>query len=396
MRILHVLHTSLPHSCGYSIRSDRILSIQKDMGMEVFAVTSARQPDAAPDCVMDGIHYWRTPSPRLWRSPIREMQLISALAGKVSEVIGRVNPDIVHAHSPVLVGLPAYRVARRAHLPIAYEVRDLWENAWVDHGRFRADSTGYRAARRLESFLIKRADAVVTLCDSLREELEPRRGGPVAVAANGVDPDLFAPVDARAEWVSTWNPQGRRLIGYIGSFQPYEGLETLIGAMPRIVHTTPDAHLLIAGDGPLRTSLEEKVRSLSLSAHVTFTGRVPHDRVREIYALAEVLVYPRVATRTPELTTPLKTLEALSMAKAVLASDLKPLRELVEDGRTGMLFKAGDIEDLASKATAMLADDALRDRLGHQGRRWAISNRRWEDSVAHYGNVYDQVLSARR
>ena len=106
-----------------------------------------------------------------------------------------VRPDLIHAHSPVLVGLPALRVAQRLGLGFVYEIRDLWENASVDRGRFGAESPMYRVARRLESHVLSRADAVVTICDLLKTELQPRAGRPdkVHVVANGVDAHAFAP-----------------------------------------------------------------------------------------------------------------------------------------------------------------------------------------------------------
>src|SRR6267378_6488093 len=124
MRVLHVLHTSLPNICGYSIRSDRILSLQRKMGIELAVVTSAQQPDNPPDEILAGIPHFRTRTPSLARSPVREIQLMWALARRIAAVFDQVRPDVIHAHSPVLVGLPAYFVARRRGLPLVYEVRD--------------------------------------------------------------------------------------------------------------------------------------------------------------------------------------------------------------------------------------------------------------------------------
>lgn len=395
-RVLHVLHTSMPYVCGYSIRSDRILSHQREMGIEVNVLTSAQQPGTPSDEVLEGIQYFRTRCPHLMSSPIRELQLMWVLARRLSAVIEQFRPDIVHAHSPVLVGLPAYLIARQRRLRFVYEIRDLWENASVDRGKFAAGSIPYRAAQGLETWLLRRADAIVTIGETLRDELQRRTGRNIAVTPNGVDPDFFQPLEPDPEWLRQWNPDGRQVIAYVGAFQPYEGLDVLVKAMRLIVAQQDRVHLLIVGDGPERPDLEMFVEEEELQTHVTFTGRLPHNRVKEIYAVADLLVYPRIATLTTQLTTPLKPLEALSMRKAVLASDLPAIRELISDQATGMLFEPGNAEDLAEKALKLLSDPALRIRLGGEGRVRILQERRWDLSVARYEPIYLRLLADRK
>src|SRR6266480_5859840 len=270
MRILHVLHLSLPFVSGYSIRSEQILSIQRRMGMEVSVVTSAQQPDAPSDAVLDGVPHFRTPPLRLMHSPIREIQLMYALLRRIASAIEEARPEIIHAHSPVLVGFPAYFAAKRHGLPFIYEVRDLWENASVDLGKFAAWSVSYRAARSLETWLLRRADAVVTIGETLRDELQGRTKRNVAVTSNGADPEAFCPMEPDPEWRREWNSGDDQVIAYVGSFQPYEGLEILIRAMRQIVAQRDRVHLLIVGDGPERTGLEALVEKEKLQRQVTF------------------------------------------------------------------------------------------------------------------------------
>jgi PEP-CTERM/exosortase A-associated glycosyltransferase len=393
MRILHVLHTSLPYVCGYSVRSERILSLQRQMGMEIAVVTSAQQPDTPSDEVLDGIPHFRTLCPRLMRSPIREVQFMWALSRRIAAVVEMARPEIIHAHSPILVGLPAYFIARRRGLPLVYEVRDLWENASVDRGKFAAESVPYRAARSLETWLLRHADAVVTIGETLRYELQRRAKREVTVTQNGVDPNVFRPLEPEPKWSQEWNPGGNQVIAYVGSFHPYEGLDILVSAMRQIAAKRDRVRLLIVGDGPERSGLEALVAGEELQAHVTFAGRLPHSRVKEIYAVADLLVYPRIATLTTQLTTPLKPLEALSMGKAVLASDLPAMRELISHQETGILFDPGNPADLAQQALKLLGDPAMRIKLGSAGRSWVLQERRWESSVAIYKPIYLELLA---
>jgi glycosyltransferase involved in cell wall biosynthesis len=129
--------------------------------------------------------------------------------------------------------------------------------------------------------------------------------------------------------------------------------------------------------------------------HVTFTGRIPHSGVREMYAIADVLAYPRRWTRTTALTTPLKPLEAMAMGKPVVASDVPAMRELVADGVTGLLFRAGDHAHLADRCSELLSDTALMERLGKAGRETACRERQWSNLVAQYLPIYERLVRTR-
>jgi PEP-CTERM/exosortase A-associated glycosyltransferase len=322
----------------------------------------------------------------------------------VEAVACEIRPDVIHAHSPVLVGLPALRVAQRLGTRMIYEVRDLWENACVDRGRFSARSPSYALARSLETYVLRRADAVVTICDSLRHELAPRvgPGGSLHVVANGVDPDSFQPQDASEDVRRRWGLTGREVILYAGTFQPYEGLDLLVRAMRRVLRQRPCAHLVIVGGaaglaggsaplGAEERDLRRIVAENLATAHVTFTGRVPHAHVKELYAVADIVTYPRRWTRTTALTTPLKPLEAMAMAKPIIVSDIPAMRELVTDGVTGLLFRAGDQDALATKCEQLLSDAALRYRLGQSGRDWVVRERQWRSLVSLYTSVYKSL-----
>ena len=181
MRILHVLHNSVPLLCGYSIRSGYIVNLQRAMGLH----PSGRQLRAAPERPRDARDHRRRRVPANCRGarsipcPFSASgMLMRNLERQVESAAREMRPDIIHAHSPVLVGLPALRVARRLGLGFVYEIRDLWENASVDRGRFGAGSPMYRIARKLDSHVLSRADAVVTICDLLKAELRPASAGP--------------------------------------------------------------------------------------------------------------------------------------------------------------------------------------------------------------------------
>jgi PEP-CTERM/exosortase A-associated glycosyltransferase len=392
MRILHVLHTSLPQIAGYTVRSDYIIENLRRMGHELAVVTSAQHPGGDERLeTIKGVPHYRTPALRSnLRTGVREMSAMFALQRRIRQVAMEVKPDLIHAHSPMLVGLPAWRVARSLRIPLVYEVRDLWENASVDRGKFAAGSLTYRAARALETFVLKRAQATVTICESLRRELEPRVAASerLFVVANGVETETFTARPRSAELVRRWQLEGKAVITYIGTFQPYEGLDTLVRGMPRVLAAIPNAHVMITGAGGVQPELEALSRSLRMTQHVTFTGRVPHREVLDLYALADVCVYPRLLTRTTQLTTPLKPLEAMAMGKSVIVSDVPAMAELITEAGTGLTFRAGDSQALAQTIIRVLADPALQRQLGDAARQKVVNERQWAHLIAQYEHVY--------
>lgn len=414
MRVLHVLHHSQPSLSGYSIRSGYIVNLQRAGGvLEPWVVTSSQHPNGGvpvrtPE-VIAGTEYRRTHARDGRRLPFfREWQMMSDLEQVIDQAAAEIAPDIIHAHSPVLVGLPALRVARRRGIPMVYEIRDLWENASIDRGKFSERSLSYRLAHGVESHVLRRADSVVTICEGLRNELASRvsETGRLHIVANGVDVEAFQPTPPDERVRERWGLAGKQVILYAGTFQPYEGLDLLVRAMPEVVRRIPRAHLVIVGGSPGLTggsaplTVEERqlraaVEENAVQQHVTFTGRIPHDGVREMYAIADVLAYPRRWTRTTALTTPLKPLEGMAMGKPVIVSDVPAMLELVTDGVTGLVFRAGDHADLAGKCCELLSDPKLMARLGAAGRETACRERQWSHLVAQYLPIYERLVKTR-
>ena len=126
---------------------------------------------------------------------------------------------------------------------------------------------------------------------------------------------------------------------------------------------------------------------------VIFTGRVPHDQVQAYYNLIDILVYPRLKMRLTDLVTPLKPLEAMAQGRLVVASDVGGHQELIQDGKTGMLFAANDLDALASKVLQLLSTQELWPRLRAQARSFVEKQRSWPISVAHYRSVYGRLVS---
>ena len=403
MRILHVLDHSVPMHSGYAFRTWSILQEQRARGWETAHVTSAKHTAAnAPVEEVDGLTFYRTlPTGGVAeRVPVLDqLAVIQGVYRRLEELIPELKPDVLHAHSPSLTGIAAVRAARRFDLPVVYEVRALWEDGAVDHGTATAGGLRYRATRALETWVLRRADAVTTICEGLRREIVSRGIGAekVTVIPNAVDPVRFSVGGhADADLARSLGLEGACVLGFIGSFYGYEGLALLLRALPRMLERTPSIRVLLVGGGYEEAALKRQALDAGIADKVVFAGRVPHERVQDYYNLVDVFVYPRERTRVTELVTPLKPLEAMAQGRVVVASDVGGHRELIREGETGLLFRAGEADSLADTVLNLLQHPELSAGMRRNARRFVETERTWSASVGRYADVYAQVLNRPR
>lgn len=404
MRILHVLDHSIPLQSGYSFRTLAILEQQHALGWETVHLTSPKHTKPyVPHEQVDGWSFWRTPAATtaLSRVPVmREWALMRQTERRLLEVIAKENPDIIHAHSPVLNAIPAIRAGKQANIPVVYEVRAFWEDAAASHGTSQEFGPRYKATRWLETWALKRADAVTTICEGLRTDIIGRGIPPdrVTVIPNAVNAEEFTGGGKPdPTLLQSLGLTGKSVVGFVGSFYGYEGLHLLCQAMPQILTARPDTKLLLVGGGPEDENLKALVGNLGLNDHIIFTGRVPHNQVQKYYDLIDLLVYPRIRIRLTDLVTPLKPLEAMAMNKVLVASDVGGHHELIRNGETGNMFKAGDANDLADTVLRVLKNREDWPKQLAVGRDFVENERSWKNSVANYVDVYGRLtLSARQ
>jgi PEP-CTERM/exosortase A-associated glycosyltransferase len=402
MRVLHVLDASLPIIAGYTTRTASILEAQAALGLSPVALTGLRQGSLIDRDVVNGILHYRTTVPEglasVAQTPLAREALEMGLLARRALQIHRENPcDIIHAHSPVLTGIPALAVARRVGIPCVYEIRAFWEDAAVDQGKGLERSPRWRAIHALETALCHGVDAVVALCEGIRRDLV-NRGIPeerVSIVPNGVDTRKFAPRYRDEALADRYGLRGKIVIAYVGKLFRFEGVRLLLDALSRLIGQDDRIRGLIIGHGEAEAELHEQHEKLGLQGKVILGGKIPPADIPALYGLADVLAYPRERRRITELTTPLKPLEAMSMAKPVVVSDVGGLRELVTDQITGMFFRAGDVDDLARVLGQLCRDGDLRRRLGERGRAEMIRHRSWSTITQRYQAVYEAAAERR-
>ena len=400
MRILHILDHSIPLHSGYTFRTLSILKEQRTLGWKTFHLTGQKQGHGSTlEEDVDGWHFYRTPITlnSVTKLPVlNQLSVINNLTRRLNEVVKIVKPDILHAHSPALNAIPALSVARSLNIPIVYEVRAFWEDAAVDHGTSKEWGIRYRLTRALESYALKRVDAVTTICEGLRNDILGRGilPGKVTVIPNAVNIEYFSVgEEADLQLAKDLGLNNKILLGFIGSFYAYEGLNILLHALPKMLAQNPDIRVLLVGGGPQEQNLKTLAIQLGIENKVVFTGRVPHDQVQRYYNLIHILVYPRLQMRLTNLVTPLKPLEAMAQGKLLMASDVGGHLELIQNKKTGIIFKSGNPDALAAEVLDLLSKHNSWSTLRAAARNYVETERNWPISVARYKDVYASLVN---
>ncbi len=408
MNVLHVLYQSIPDAKGSSIRSRDLLSAQQHVGISPYAITSPfqrPQVEARKEETLDGVPYIRTFDPtrpydisERVSSPLAQIKKLCRLpsfARAVRRVARSVDADVIHAHGTFFCGLAGLWAARRYRVPMVYEVRSLWEER-VSYGS-RSDQrllarASRRIARQAETFCVRRADAVVTISEGLRQDLQARGTGRsrVFVVPNAVGRELLA--EESFEWARKSGPD--LVLGYVGNLSPIEGLDVLLVALSHLQSEGFVNPLVVYGAGIDRSHLETLAQELRLR-NVRFMGEIKPSEIVSAYRRMDVVVLPRLRSRLTETVTPIKPLEALALGRLLVVSDVAGHLDLVSKEPTCLVFPAGSADSLASVLRPLLSSKDLGAyvELAEQGHRWVATHRNWDANASRYLAIYEQLCT---
>lgn len=413
-RLAYVLHNSLPYSSGgYATRSQGVAKGLVERGRDVVCVTRPGFPlDVSPGLApvdmpivdhVDGVPYQRVIEPR--RVGIPEYQYVIKAMHSMENELRKLHPSYVQAASNYVTALPALVAARRLGIPFFYEVRGLWEITRMSRDQQFAESVSFDVQRHIEATVAREADHVFTLTEPMREELIARGVEPdrITLLPNSVDARRFT-ARARDEQLSTQLgiPPGVPVIGYIGTFVVYEGLEDLAAACAQLHLAGRDFRLLLVGNenasglerGPISAEILRIAEEAGFASKLIMPGRIPHEQVEAYYSLIDICPFPRKPWPVCEMVSPMKPLEALAMKKAVIVSSVRALVEMIQHGQTGLVFAKGDVSSLADAIATLMSDPALRTALGDAGREWVLHERSWAqvaDRVEEVIATFDHV-----
>ena len=300
-------------------------------------------------------------------------------------------PDIIYERAS-RYGTAGASLAAALNRPLIVELNAPLS---LEQARYR-DGTFSEWSAAAERATLTRADAVVVVSSVLREYVIAQGVAPerVHVMPNGVNIERFRP-GARDPGVrSTWNLNGGPLLGFVGGLRPWHGVEALPDLLARLVPSHPDLRLIIVGAGPGRTQLEESLRERGLGSHVVFTGPLPHEQVGLLMQQFDIALAPYPAPDHMFYFSPLKLFEYMASGVAVVVPDLGQIAEIVRDGETGLLYRAGDLEALSRQCERLIDDPALRARLGRAAAGEVRTRFTWDRTAARVTDLAAALVSA--
>jgi glycosyltransferase involved in cell wall biosynthesis len=299
----------------------------------------------------------------------------------------RERPDVLLVRSHPLIASPSM-TAGRLGLPLVLEVNAP-----------RAEALAYDLEHWhvpvlphfLESLQLRRADAIVTVSTALRDHLAERHRlnlDRFVVAPNGADVSLFRPDEAPEPGLSAWR-SGATVIGFVGSFERWHGVDLLAAMTLEVAAARPDTRFLYVGAGPELPTLAE--RTAVLGERVRLAGPVPHGRVPGLVAAFDVAVMPE----SNFYGSPLKVLEWMAAGKAIVAPGYRPLAEVVEHEREGLLFEPRNAGQLETSVLRLIDDPELRQWLGAEAARRVREQLTWQHNAKRVLTACRLALSGR-
>lgn len=461
MKVLHVLANSSPDVNGYAVRTQMLLQYQNELeGMDNLGLTSPWYPDRetmVEEHSSNGIRYRRTLHPSrkkndkishklvrfFTRKPVKlensstmnsagkkifplrvfdffyygffkigravrhffrigwkvveEKILIKYFMKRIIQVAQEENVDVIHAHTPYRVGLPAMKAARKLGLPFVYEMRGMWEETAVANGRWMRNGPAYRRFQRYETKVLRQADQVICISDTLKKEAISRGvdANKISIVTNAVERKIIEfdnepPLYQTAVEQLSLN-EDSCVVGYIGSLREMEGVDLTAKAVAKLRERGHDVRFFVLTGKSGQSELQQLCEILGIESSTVILGPVPHEEVAKFYSLIDIFVVSRPNTRVTQLVTPLKPFEAMAMGRTVVASKLAALEEIIQHEKTGLLYQPDDLEDLTHSIEMCIENPSLREQLGTNASEWVLENRTWDVVVKKTREVYQRL-----
>ncbi|RME01226.1 MAG: glycosyltransferase family 1 protein [Calditrichaeota bacterium] len=279
-------------------------------------------------------------------------------------------------------------VILEADSPVTYELRTF-------HKEYL---TVPRLLETIENYNLRQADAAVVVSNVLADYFARRRvrQDDYIVIPNGADTARFHPNISAAEVRQRFHLNNNIVIGFIGSFHYWHGVENLIALFKPVLEQYERAKFLLVGEGgPLKPKLESYINTHQLSGRVCLTGHVPHDEVPKHIAAMDIVLAPY-----PDLPffyySPVKVYEYMACGKPVVASELGQITEAIEHGVSGFLVKPGDIAGYLQHLFRLMESPKLRQKLGQKAAETAAANFAWAARGKQWAELCERVLEQHR
>jgi glycosyltransferase involved in cell wall biosynthesis len=320
-----------------------------------------------------------------------ELQLIQynlRAINRLGAIVRRFRPSLIYQRHAIF-SFAGGVIAGRYDIPLVLEAND--SEVWVKKhwSRLFFEDLGTRC----EALALQLADRVTVISRGVEEQLrhygiETSR---YLLNPNGVDPDEFRPDIDGAPIRERYGLSGHIVVGFIGSFTRWHGVETLFDAAVSVLQRESTLCFLMIGEGDLRSALQKKTADFGLERAIVFTGLVPHTDAPRYLAACDILVSPHLGFEdgTKFFGSPTKLFEYMAMGKPIIASRLEQIGEVIRDGENGLQMTPGDASQLAGQILNLAHNEELRARLGGAARQEVVQRYTWKANVDRILKSFD-------
>jgi colanic acid biosynthesis glycosyl transferase WcaI len=304
-------------------------------------------------------------------------------------------PDVVIASSPqLLVGLAGWWLAAWKHVPLVFEVRDLWPESLSAVGMGSESSLTHRILAKIAEFLYRKATRIVVVTPAFKDHLIKFWQIPaskISVIENGVETSLFSPQNANPELRKEWGAEGKFVVSYIGTIGMAHGLESVLEAAAHMQQTAPKTLFLLLGEGAEKERIQSLANSRSLT-NLRFVGQQPREKIPAYIAASDACLVLLKKADLFKTVIPTKMLEFMSCARPVILGVQGQAQQIIEESQSGICIEPENAGDLVQAITRLAADPALRDSLGRNGRRYIQQRFSRRSTAEAYLDVLENLL----
>jgi glycosyltransferase involved in cell wall biosynthesis len=232
-----------------------------------------------------------------------------------------------------------------------------------------------RLARRIDAWVFSRADHILCVSRVLADEAQARgaRSGCVHVLPNAIDPNRFQSSGSRESLRARLGLEGSIAIGHVGLFYRWDRLDVLIEAAKSIRDGHPHVKVLFVGDGPEMENLQQTAFRFGMEKEVIFSGPVPRDDVPAYIDAMDICVLPD----SNAFGSPIALFEFMAMGKPCVVPDLGPMRDVIDDNVTGIIFPHRDYIALEQALLTLVEDSTLRNQVGARAKQTVFERHTW-------------------
>jgi len=250
-------------------------------------------------------------------------------------------------------------------------------------------------AKRQFRYNLRAADRIICVSEQLKSHLLKKWQIPaekILVFSNGVDVEQFQPnPEANKSVRASLGIVEEPLILFVGNFYEWHDVGVLLDSLPIVLAKHPQLRLVLVGDGSTRRDMEKRAADLGVSHAVRFTGLIPHADVPRYMASADVAVVPYPKMDQENWLSPLKLFEYMASGRAIVASSVGQVADILQQEKNGLLIPPGDVTAMATAIKRLIADEDLRMRLGWQAREDAVRKHSWKQYISRLEDVFDDV-----